>query len=88
MLSLEGEPVQPLVRELRSHKVHGASHTKTLFVCRDPVSHMHQDWATSTALPLGTHCFHKFVRITVAKLIFVLIPPNIILIFGSAHCGL
>ena len=88
MLSLEGESVQSLVRELRSHKLHGAPHSKTLSVCRDPVSHLHQDWATSTALPLGTHCFHKFLRITVAKLIFVLIPANIILNFGSANFGL
>ena len=60
---------------------------KTISVCRDPVSHLHQDWATSTALPLGTHCSHKFLRITVAYLIFGLFPPNIILIFGSDNCG-
>ena len=88
MLSLEGEQVQSLVRELRSHKLHSAPHPKTLSVCRDPVSHLHQDWATSTALPLGTHCSHKFPRITVAKLIFGLITPNIILNFGSVNFGL
>jgi len=66
MLSLEGEPVQSLVRELRSHKLHGVPHPKTLSVCHDPVSHLHQDWAPFTALPLGTHCAHKFLRITVA----------------------
>ena len=87
MLSLEGEPVQGLVRELRSHKLDGDPHPKTISVCRDPVSHLHQDWTTSTALTLGTHCSHKFLRIIVAKLIFGLIPPNIILIFGSANGG-
>ena len=66
MLSGEGEPVQSLVKELRSHKLHGASHPKTLSVCRDPVSHLHQDWATSTTLIVGTHCSHKFLRIRVA----------------------
>ena len=87
MLSLEAEPVQSLVRELRSHKLHGAPHSKILSVCCDPVSHLPQDWATSTTLTLGIHCSHKFHRISVAKLIFGLIPPNIILIFGSANCG-
>ena len=87
MLSLEAEPVQSLFRELRSHNLHVGPHPKILSVCRDPVSHLHQDWTTSTALTLGTHCSHKFLRITVAKLIFGLIPPNIILIFGSANCG-
>ena len=87
MLSLEAEPVQSLFRELRSHNVHGAPHPKMLSVCHDPVSHLHQDLTTSTALNLGTHCSHKFLKITVAKLIFGLIPPNIILIFGSANCG-
>ena len=87
MLSVEVELVQSLVRELRSHKLHGAPYPKTLSVCCDPVSHLHQDWTTSTTLTLGTHCSHKFLRITVAKLIFGLIPPNIILIFGSANCG-
>ena len=51
MNSLEGEPVESLVRELRSHKLHGAPHPKTLSVCRDRVSHLHQDWAKSTDLP-------------------------------------
>ena len=87
MLSLEGELVQSLVRELRAHKLHGVPHPKKLSVCGDPVCHLHQDWATSTALPLGTHCSHKFLRITVAYLIFGLFPPNIIFIFGSANCG-
>ena len=32
------------------HKLIGAPHPKSLSVCRDPVSHLHQDWATSTAL--------------------------------------
>ena len=53
-------------RELRSHKLDRAPHPKTISVCRDPVSHVHQDWATSTALPMGTHCSHKFLRITVS----------------------
>ena len=87
MLSLKAELVQSLVRELRSHNLNGAPQSKILYVCRDPVSHLHQDWTTSTALTLGTHCSHKFLRITVAKLIFGLIPSNIILIFGSANCG-
>jgi len=39
---------------------------KILSVCRYPVSHLHQDWATSIALPLGKHCSHKYFRITVA----------------------
>ena len=39
---------------------------KTISVCRDPVSHLHQDWATSTALPMETHCSHNFLRITVS----------------------
>ena len=54
-----------LVRELRSHKLHGAPHPKTLSVYRDPISQLHRDWTTSTALPLGTHYSHKFLRITV-----------------------
>ena len=66
MLSLEGELVQSLVRELRSQKLHGAPHPKTISVCRDPVSHLHQDLAISTALILGTHSSQKFLRITVA----------------------
>ena len=66
MLSQEGELVQSLVRELRSHKLHGAPQPQNIFVCRDPVSHLHQDWATSTALRLGTHCSHKYLRIKVA----------------------
>ena len=41
-------------------------HPKTLSVYRDPISHLHQDWATYTALPLRTHCAHKFLSITVA----------------------
>ena len=65
-VSLEGEPVQSLVGEIRYHKVDGASHPKTKSVCRDPFSHLDQDLATSTALPLVTHCSHKFLRITVA----------------------
>ena len=80
-------PVQSPARELRSHKLHGAPHPKNLSVCGDPVCHLHQDWTTSTALTLGTHCSHKFLKITVAKLIFVLIHANIILIFGSDNCG-
>lgn len=43
MLSLEGEPVQSQVRELRSHKLHGAHHPKKLSVCGDPVWHLHRD---------------------------------------------
>ena len=50
----------------KSHKLHGAPNQKTLSVCHYPVSHLHQDWATSTSLPLGTHCSHKYLRITVA----------------------
>ena len=87
MLSLKVEPVQSLVRELRSHNLHDAPQSKILSVCRDPFSHLHQDWTTSIALTLGTHCSHKFLKITVAYLIFGLFPPNIILIFGSANCG-
>ena len=64
-VSLEGEPVQSLVGELRYHKADGASHPKTVSMCHDPFSHLDQDLATSTALPLVTHCSHKFLRITV-----------------------
>ena len=60
---------------------------KNLSVCGDPVCHLHWDWATSTALPLGAHCSHQFLRITVAQLIFGLFAPNIILISGSANFG-
>ena len=88
MLALEGELVQSLVRELRSYNLHGAPHPKKkLSVCGDPVCHLHWDWATSTALPLGAHCSHQFLRITVAQLIFGLFAPNIILISGSANFG-
>ena len=59
MFSIEQEPVHSLVRELRFHKLHSVPHRKTLSVCRDPISHLHQDWATSTALPLGTHSYHS-----------------------------
>ena len=65
-VSLEGEQVQSLVEELRYHKADGASHPKTVSMCHDPFSHLDQDLATSTALPLVTHCSHKFLRITVA----------------------
>ena len=64
-VSLEGEPVQSLVGELRYHKVDGASHPKTISLCHDHFSNLDQDLATSTVLPLITHCSHKLLRITV-----------------------
>ena len=87
MLSLEGEPVQSRFRELRSHNLHGAPQRITLSVCHDPVSHLPRDWATYTALPLGTLCSNKFLRIILAENIFALKPPNIILIIGRVNFG-